>query len=74
MSKTHSPLFDRFDWAAVCDCGWAASSTGTSFGRHRIEQLGINHDRECDDDVTLERRSDGDAKTIRPLSARCQDE
>ena len=56
MSKIHSQAFDHYDWAAVCECGWAASNTGTDVGRHRIEQLGINHDRECDDVVTLERR------------------
>ena len=56
MSKTRSPPSDRYDWAAVCECGWAASNTGTDVGRHRIEQIGINHSRECDDGVTLERR------------------
>jgi hypothetical protein len=58
MSKTDDPVFGQFDWAAVCDCGWAASSTGTTFGRHRIEHIGINHDRQCDDEVTLERRGE----------------
>lgn len=44
------------DWAAVCDCGWAASSTGADAGRLRIEQLGISHAAVCDDEVVLERR------------------
>lgn len=56
MSESRSQPFDHVDWAAVCECGWAASNTGTDVGRHRIEQLGINHSRECDDVVTLERR------------------
>jgi hypothetical protein len=56
VSRTRENPFDRWDWAAVCECGWAASSSGTNAGRHRIEQLGKNHDRECDDTVTLERR------------------
>ena len=56
MSKPDTNPFDVYDWAAVCDCGWAASNSGTSVGRHRIEQLGINHDRECSDTVRLERR------------------
>ena len=56
MSRTRDNPFDRWDWAAVCECGWAASNTGANAGRYRIEQLGKNHDRECDDAVTLERR------------------
>jgi hypothetical protein len=68
MSRARQTL-DPFDWAAVCDCGWAASSTGTSAGRHRIEQLGINHDRECDDEVTLERRGRGEPEAVKQLVA-----
>jgi len=44
------------NWAAVCECGWAASSTGADAGRLRIEQLGISHAAVCDDEVVLERR------------------
>lgn len=74
MSKPDDSMTSLVDWAAVCDCGWAASSTGTSAGRHRIEQIGINHDRRCDDDVHLERRFGGDTKTLRQLTARWEDE
>ena len=56
MSKPDSNPFDAYDWAAVCECGWAASNTGANAGRYRIEQLGKTHDRECDDVVMLERR------------------
>jgi len=61
------------EWAAVCECGWAASTMGTSAGRHRIEQIGINHDRECDDAVTLERRG-ATTRAVRELAARWADD
>jgi len=66
MSRARENPFEPYDWAAVCECGWAASSSGTNAGRHRIEQLGKNHDRECDDAVTLERRGT-DVEEIKQL-------
>lgn len=56
MSKTFESRPNAVDWAAVCNCGWAASSTGAEAGRLRIEQLGISHAAVCEDDVVLERR------------------
>jgi len=64
---------DDVQWAAVCDCGWAASSTGSTAGRHRIEQIGINHARECDDTVTLERRG-AVTRSVRELAVRWTDD
>lgn len=72
MSETQSNPFDRFEWAAVCECGWAASSEGARAGRHRIEQLGINHDRKCGDDVTLERRG-GETTVVKRLEVPAHD-
>jgi hypothetical protein len=66
MSRTRESPFDQYEWAAVCACGWAASNAGTNAGRHRIEQLGKNHDRECDDAVTLERRG-ADVEQVKQL-------
>ena len=57
MSKPKTNGSLDVDWAAVCDCGWAASSAGTDVGRLRTEQLGISHATVCDDDVVLERRA-----------------
>ena len=56
MSKPVANGSLNVDWAAVCDCGWAASSTGADAGRLRIEQLGISHATVCGDEVVLERR------------------
>lgn len=58
------------EWAAVCQCGWAASSTGTTAGRSRIESLGVAHDRECDDRVALERRHEDHTAHVRDLTER----
>jgi hypothetical protein len=73
MSKPDAHPFDPYEWAAVCECGWAASSEGANAGRHRIEQLGINHDRQCDDVVMLERRG-GETTEIKQLAARWNDD
>lgn len=68
MSKVGTTDQPRVFWAAVCDCGWAASSRGTSAERVQIEGLGRTHARNCDDDgtVRLERRAD-ETETVKDL-------
>ena len=69
MSRARSPDKPRVYWAAVCDCGWAASSRGTAAERTQIESLGRTHDGNCEDDgsVYLERRSD-DTEVVEELT------
>lgn len=55
------------EWAAVCDCGWAISTTGTTIGRSRIEAVGRTHDKRCSDTVRLERRGDEETEHVRDL-------
>jgi len=73
MSKTFASGSGGVDWAAVCDCGWAASSSGADAGRLRIEQLGISHAAMCEDDVVLERRGI-ETDVVRKLDKRWTDD
>lgn len=68
MSKVETTDQPRVFWAAVCDCGWAASSRGTSAERLQIEGLGRTHATNCEDDETvrLERRG-AETETIKDL-------
>jgi len=69
MSKVESTDQPRVFWAAVCDCGWAASSRGTAAERIQIESLGRTHAGNCEDDETvrLERRA-GETEIVKDLT------
>lgn len=69
-SSTESWTEHNVEWAAVCDCGWSISSTGTSASRTRIEQLGETHAKKCDDTISLERRHDNRTEHVRDLTGR----
>lgn len=58
------------DWAAVCQCGWAISSTGAEAGRARIEEVGQAHAKRCDEIVSLERRHEDRTSHVRDLNGR----